>query len=63
MRKPSRWKHKTKFKSRKYQGNYERDRSGERVFILRRIDEGAKKHKITFESHELAKDAGWKKIR
>lgn len=69
MRKPSKWKHKAKYKTHKYQGSYERDRSGERVFVLRRlnkitgkIERGSRKHKMTFESHELAKEARWKKL-
>lgn len=60
MRKPSRWKHQKKYNKKLYQGNYEKDISGERVFVLKRVEGN---HKVTFESHELAKIAGWKKVR
>jgi hypothetical protein len=52
--KGSNWKHSM------YRGNflgtYERDKRGERVFVLK----GNKN--VTFESHEAAKRLGWKKV-
>lgn len=50
-----------KFKSQKslFVSKYERDRKGERVFVLTRIS--GKTKRVTFESHEAAKKLGWVK--
>lgn len=45
-----------KFGKKKFKGSYEIDKDGERVFILRH-----EKRKITFESWQAAKFAGWRK--
>lgn len=48
------WKHK-KYKT-KFKGSYERDKKGERVFIL-----NSGKRRITFESWQAAYKLGWRK--
>lgn len=55
----SAWKHKSHGK-REYVGRYERDKSGERLFIL--FNEKPY-HKLTFESFQMAKRLGWTKVR
>ena len=55
------WKHK-KYRGRIYFGRYRYDRK-ERVFVLTAVLRTGKKHNITFESHEAAKDSGWRKKR
>ena len=62
MRKSSQWKHGEKFKTRSYVGKYNRTVTGERVFELRYKLKSGKQHNISFESHQAAKKAGWKKI-
>lgn len=47
------WKHSKKYKKKLFKGSYERDKKGERIFVLT----GFKR--IVFESHEAAKKAGW----
>lgn len=49
------WMHK-KFKS-KFIGFYERDKAGERIFVLISMNEPLRR--ITFESHQMAKSQGW----
>lgn len=57
--KPSTWTHK-KYRSRKYVGHY-RIVSGEREFVLTALKRDGKLHNVTFESHEAAKELGWKR--
>lgn len=45
----------------KFEGHYERDSAGERVFVLKRRYGGSTMRKV-YESHEAAKAVGWKKI-
>lgn len=60
------WKHK-KFKNNEFIGSYERDATSERVFVLKssypiRFSRTAYRYrKITFESWQAAKAAGWVK--
>lgn len=53
----------TKWKNKKYPGTfysaYERDKNGERIFVLKKEGGG---RRITFESWNAAKSLGWKKI-
>lgn len=63
MRKPSQWQHETKYKTRTYVGKYSRTQYGERIFELHFEQRNGKVHRISFESHEKAKAAGWKKVR
>ncbi len=56
MRKPSRWKHKKR--KQVYNGHYQTVR-GERSFVL--ISEDGKTDYVC-ESHEAAKELGWKKL-
>jgi hypothetical protein len=57
----SNWKH--TMEAGEYVGGYERDKDGERVFTLKRKKRNGKTHKVTYESHEKAKDIGWKKVK
>lgn len=49
-----RWFHTKRFIGKPFTGTYERDRKGERVFILT-----YKKTRKTFESFQAAKKLGW----
>lgn len=51
------WQHKRHGKQL-FKGSYEKDRQGERNFILK----GSKGRRITFEMWQDAKLAGWKKV-
>ena len=53
------WKHK-KYKST-FWGRYDRDKAGERVFLL--ITDGPWARRITFESWQAAKKIGWVKFK
>lgn len=53
------WKH-IKY-SGPFKGEYERDKDGQRVFVLR--SEVVKTNKKTFESWQMAKSLGWKKVK
>ena len=61
------WKHK-KYRSRTYYGSYRYDRkrnkrrSREREFVLIGLTRTGVPHRIVFESHEAAKQAGWEKV-
>ena len=43
-----------------FKGGYERDKDGERVFVLRSTINKTKK---TFESWQMAKNLGWIKVK
>lgn len=64
MRAKSVWKHATKYKGKTYRGTYgiatDKSLDVERAFLLVRY-EG--KHALAFESHEAAKQAGWRKVK
>lgn len=53
---------KARWKNKKYAGlfigSYERDKAGERIFVLT-----GGKRRIVFESHESAKKNNWQKIK
>jgi len=51
------WKNKAQNKLA-FVGSYERDKDGERVFVLKNNN----KKKFTFESWQMAKKLGWKKV-
>ncbi len=53
------WKHKAKYKNLRdsFKSSYERDKRGERVFIL-----SNGKRNITFESWQAAVKQGWYKL-
>lgn len=53
------WTHK-KYGTRKYDGTYERDSSGERVFVLTATLKNGKEHRMMFESWQAAKAQGFK---
>jgi len=57
MKKPY-WRH-AKFAPWQFIGSYERDKDGERVFVLKH--KGLRK--ITFESWQMAKRDGWRKSK
>ena len=61
VKRKSVWEHKSKFKGKPFKGSYSFHR-GERVFELTQITIG-KKRVITFESHQAAKNLGWKIVR
>lgn len=50
------WKNKETGKH--FVGSYEREKSGERIFVL---SDG--KRRITLESWQMAKKAGWRKVK
>lgn len=52
-----------KGKGIKYRGVYVRDSKGERNFVLVGIRKNGTVHTVTCESHEMAKAAGWKKVK
>ena len=56
-----RWVNK-KFSKKCFKGGYERDKDGERVFTLTDQRKGTQR-KITFESWQAARKAGWKRIK
>ena len=56
------WTHK-KHKKKSFIGKYERDSHGERVLVLVEFNTSSKPRRITFESWQLAKEAGWVLIR
>lgn len=58
MRKPSKWKSK-KRPTRSYVGKY-KQYGKQRAFVLYNV--ANKKDRVTFESHEAAKELGWKKV-
>lgn len=49
------WFNHKRFNNRAFKGSYERDKKGERIFILTN-----KKKRITFESWQMAKKTGWR---
>lgn len=55
-------KNKSIWKNKKYPGtyygSYARDKDGERIFILKRVEAA---RRITFESWQAAKSLGWVK--
>lgn len=55
------WKNK-KTGKRAYSGSYQRHK-GERVFVLTATLKNGKEHNVAFESFQLAKQAGWQKIK
>lgn len=55
------WKNSKKF-SGTFSGHYEHDSAGERVFVLKRRG-GAGPLRKVYESHEAAKNNGWKKLK
>jgi hypothetical protein len=61
MSKPSTWINKLKYPNRKYLGGYQWVRR-ERQFILTTCQPKSN-HVVVYESHEQAKDAGWRKDR
>jgi hypothetical protein len=56
----STWKNKKKHGAKNFISSYERDKKGERIFVLTHIKNG-KQRRITFESWQAAKALGWKK--
>jgi hypothetical protein len=59
------WKNK-RFGKKLWGSKYEQDKDGERVFILFHIPKGKSLsgyRKITFESWQAAKSAGWVKVK
>lgn len=47
-----------------FKGSYEKDRDGERVFVLRKSKSNSDiARKITFESFQMAKKLGWIKVK
>lgn len=65
MKKKGIWKHK-KYGKREYSGSYAwgfiSDPRTERVFVLKSTQKGGKEHICVFESHESAKNNGWRKL-
>jgi len=53
------WQNKKQHETLIFKGRYEREASGERVFVLTAL---TTKRRITFESFQLAKTAGWVKL-
>jgi hypothetical protein len=51
------WKSK-KYK-KEFQGFYERDNWGERIFVLLGVGNNNRQKRIVFESWQAAKSAGW----
>jgi len=50
------WIHESKFRGHPFSGSYERDKDGERLFVLTNLKG---KRKISFESPSAAKKLGW----
>ena len=59
------WKNDKKlYNGKQYTGHYKWDfTQGYRVFVLQRIANKDKKHHIAFESWQMAKTMGWKKVK
>lgn len=65
MSKPAHWKNR-KYPKRKYKGSYGTEsKTRSRAFILVQDPPAAsgRNHAVAFESHEAAKQAGWKKLK
>lgn len=61
MRKPSRWKHPSRYNQIIFKGNYERDKDNKRKLVLTQQNKNPARYCL-FESHEEAKKAGWEKV-
>lgn len=57
------WRNRKKYSKRQYIGSYQRNRSNERNFILSYIFKNGKSHNISFESWQMAKEIGWRKLK
>lgn len=56
------WRHKKNRPVGPFKGTYERDKKGERIFVLTRVLTERKVHRrIVFESWQAAKKLGWTK--
>lgn len=56
------WRHK-KYGKRNYESQYAIEQNtGERCFILRGKMKNGKTHNLAFESHQAAKELGWKSL-
>lgn len=67
------WLNSLKYQDVQFKGSYERDKDGERVFVLRarmqvetvnkgKVSAKVQNKKITFESYQAAKALGWVKL-
>ena len=55
------WKHVKKFKGKVYLGNYEYNRAGKRVFVLKNASTGVELK--PFKNYQEAQKAGWVKSK